>query len=75
MKNAAINACTVLAGWILDGSSFAWLTADRIERRFRIQGSTEAIVRAHEAARADYLREQGKRFDRLHPDRLTYLHR
>lgn len=75
MKRVAENACYLLAVWIVEGCSFAWTTADRIERRFAIVGCTEAFVARHEKARREHLTEQSKRHDVQHPDRLTYLHR
>lgn len=75
MKQQAIAACAILAEWIFDGASFAWILADRIERRWRIQGATETYVRRLEAEHAAYLKAQRTKHDRQHPDRLTYLHR
>lgn len=75
MKRQAIAACAILAGWIFDGASFAWILADRIERRWRIQGTTSATLRTMEERRAAYLKAQRTKHDRQHPDRLTYLHR
>ena len=75
-KQIAIEACRELAGWIRGGGcDFAWLTADRIERRWGIQGTTEHFLKQWQRERDDYNREQSRLADIRFPDRLTYLHR
>lgn len=77
MKRIAIEACRVLAMSIHGAQVKAplWIRADRIERRFRIQGATDYIVCRLGDARADFLAAESKRHDSQFPDRLTYLHR
>lgn len=75
MKRIAENACETLAHWIYSGQSFAWITANRIEKRFKIQGATMMFVDRWTRERLEFDKNESARHDRRNPDRLTYLHR
>ena len=75
MKRLAESACLTLAQWIMDGVLSAWGQADRIERRFRCVGCTEAYVERMTKEHAAFLRAESLRHDNLEPNRRSYLHR
>lgn len=75
MKTIAEQACYKLACLISIGLTEQWKRADKIERRWRIQGCTQATVDRLDREHADWLAEQSRKHDALNPDRLSYLHR
>lgn len=80
MKAIALQACLELAHWIYDSEgtsvqSLWWEMADKIERRFRIIGATQATVDRWSKQRKEYVKERNRALNALHPDRLSYLHR
>lgn len=75
MKTIAENACKTLAHWIYEGQSFAWPIADRIEHRFKVEGTTQMFIDRWTRQRAEFQQIEAARHDRQNPDRLTYLHR
>jgi hypothetical protein len=75
LKNAAMYACRDLSCRILAGDAQAWQQVDRIEKRWRIQGLTLALVERQKQKTKEFLQAESKRHDRINPDRLTYLHR
>lgn len=75
LKQAALNVCYDLAAAIVSGDEGKWKLADRIERRWKIQGCTLAHVDRFKREHQAYLRQLSKLHDSMFPDRLTYLHR
>lgn len=75
MKTIAINACRELARRIAwENEEQLWKLADRIERRWTIQGCTLALVDAHKAEYRAYLKKLNAKLDAKYPDRMSYLH-
>lgn len=75
LKRCALNVCYDCAVRVMSGDESAWKLADRVERRWRIQGATQHHVDRMRKQEAEFKREESRRHDRLNPDRLTYLHR
>ena len=75
LTRCADYALRDIATRICDGDASQWKRADKIERRFRLQGFTLARVNQWQTANAQFEREESKRHDAMYPDRLTYLHR
>lgn len=76
MKQLAKEACRVLADWIYDCPlPEFWALADKIERRFGIQGTTEFYLNERRQAHIEFLKAERERHNRLNPDRLSYLFR
>lgn len=75
LKQCALNVCYDLAVLIVSGDVSAWKIADRVERRWRIQGCTLAHVDRMKREQAEHRKALSRYHDSIFPDRLTYLHR
>lgn len=75
IRQCALNVCADQAALIVGGDESAWVLADKIERRWRIQGATLHHVDRMRAAEKEFKKQQSLKHDALYPDRKTYLHR
>lgn len=77
-KTIALRACKDTAQTIIETPCMADLLLpriDRVERRWNIQGATDAEMLRIQREHGQWLYNLSRKHDSLYPDRLTYLHR
>jgi hypothetical protein len=75
LKKCAAYVCQDLAGQIFSGDVSQWQLADRIEKRFKLQGATQTHLNHLKKQNEKFKREERRRHDFQFPDRLSYLWR